>query len=693
MPWSRRVTTIRFQCWGRTRWRRGGHSRAGAGRAAGRGDRRGYGRRRRRTKCRARGRPVRGRGQGSPGLVRLHPARPQGRRQLGGARPLPLPARTGRDGRLSDPRGHPSPPVGAAGRASRSSSRQARRAFRGLGAERRAGHGGRRLQRLGRPAPPDAAARRAGVWEIFIPGLSGARSTSTRSGPPTARCCRSSPTRSAPAASCRRRPPRSCVGVDDYAWSDGEWLPARARPPVGRCADRIYEVHLGSWRACPRRQPLADLSRARRRSWSPYAGEMGFTHVELLPITEHPFDGSWGYQTIGYFAPTSRYGTPRRFRCTSSTAATSRHRRDPRLGAGALPDRRDGLGRFDGTAPLRARRPAPGLPSGLGHADLQLRPPRGAQLPARQRAVLARSTTSTACGSMRWPRCSTSTTRARRASGCPTSTAGARTSRRSTSSPAQRAGLRRASRRHDRRRGVDRLARRLAADLRRRPRLRLQVEHGLDARHPALHRARTRSIAATIKRPHLRPALRLHRELRAAAVATTRSCTARARCSARMPGDAWQKFANLRAAIRLQWAIPARSCCSWAASSRQWREWNHDRASTGTCSRSAAHKGVQLLVEDLNRLYREQPALHQRDCDGGGFEWIDANDAEQSVLACLRVGSRARAVVVVVNFTPVPREGYRVGVSAAGLLDRAPQHRRSALWRRRASAIWAASRP
>jgi pullulanase/glycogen debranching enzyme len=152
----------------------------------------------------------------------------------------------------------------------------------------------------------------------------------------------------------------------------------------------IYEVHLGSWRRKPEDgQPLADLGRAGRQL-VPYAQDMGFTHLELLPVSEHPFDGSWGYQPVGLY----RADRALRRRPPASRASS---RRCHAAGLGVLldwvpahfPDRRHGLARFDGTAPVRVRRPARGLPQRLEHADLQLRPHRGAQLPGRQRAVLA----------------------------------------------------------------------------------------------------------------------------------------------------------------------------------------------------------------------------------------------------------------------------------------------------------------
>ena len=259
-----------------------------------------------------------------------------------------------------------------------------------------------------------------------------------------------------------RAPPRSSHGLGEprLARCAPGWPRARARQRARR-ADLDLRGHLGSWLRVPEQgnrylsyDELADRL-------MPYVDEMGFTHVELLPVTEHPFDGSWGYQPIGLFAPTSRFGTPDGFRPL--------RRPLPSRPASAcmldwvpahFPTDAHGLGRFDGTALYEHADPRAGLPPRLEHADLQFRPARGRELPARQRAVLAASsTTSTACASMPSPRCSTSTTAARPASGSPTCMAAARTSRRSRF-------LRRLNelvygerpgRDHDRR-GIDRLA-------------------------------------------------------------------------------------------------------------------------------------------------------------------------------------------------------------------------------------------
>ena len=187
---------------------------------------------------------------------------------------------------------------------------------------------------------------------------------------------------------------------------------ARERRPTDATAARHLRGAPRVVAARPRRRPPLPTELAEQLA--DYVADLGFTHVELLPVAEHPFGGSWGYQVVGYYAPTARFGTPDDFRCVRRRPAPARHRRDRRLGAGPLPEGRLGAGALRRHRAVRARRSAAGRAPRLGHARLQLRPQRGPQLPGRQRAVLARaSSTSTACGSTRWRRCCTSTTRAR----------------------------------------------------------------------------------------------------------------------------------------------------------------------------------------------------------------------------------------------------------------------------------------
>jgi 1,4-alpha-glucan branching enzyme len=134
-----------------------------------------------------------------------------------------------------------------------------------------------------------------------------------------------------------------------------------------------------------------------------------------------------------------------------------------------------------------------------------------------------------------------------------------------------------------------------------------------------------------------------------------------------MPGDTWQKFANLRAYYAFMWGHPGKKLLFMGQEFAQGAEWNAEQSLDWHLLEVDFHRGVQALVKDLNRLYRDEPALHQMDCDGGGFEWLEANDAENSVLAWLRHGKAGTSpMLVICNFTPTPREAYRLGLPAPG---------------------------
>ena len=349
-------------------------------------------------------------------------ARPPRRQPVERRRPLPL------------QRGIALPAVRQARLAPDDDRRGTRRALRGVGAQRRLRVGRSATSTAGTPAR--IRSRRAGasgIWEGFVPGVGTGTLYKYHVASPIDGY---KAEKSDPFGLFHEVAPKtaSIVWDLDYTWDDAAWMASRGPRNTLTRPISIYEMHLGSWM----RDPEDGFNSLTYREMAPrladYVKEMGFTHVELLPVMEHPFFGSWGYQMTGYFAPTSRYGTPAGLHVPDRHPAPARHRRDPRLGAVALPDRRARPRLLRRHAPLRARRPAPGVPPGLGQLHLQLRPPRGRELPhSPTRCSGSTSTTSTACAWMPSRRCSTSTTRARRASGSPTSTAAARTSRRSTS--------------------------------------------------------------------------------------------------------------------------------------------------------------------------------------------------------------------------------------------------------------------
>ena len=338
----------------------------------------------------------------------------------------------------------------------------------------------------------------SGIWELFLPGVEpGARYKYEILGGRRRAQAQGRPVR----ASRPRCPPKtaSVVTKPSHRWNDGRrgWRSGREQQPLSSPMS-IYEVHLGSWRlnSLEDNRPLTYLELA--DELSAYVKDMGFTHVELLPVMAHPFTGSWGYQVTGYFAPTPRYGSPDDLRQFVDRMHANGIGRDPRLGARALPARRVRAGALRRHRALRARRPAPRRAPGLGHAGVQLRAPRGPQLPDLERAVLAarvprrrhpgRRGGLDALPRLLAPRGRVGAERVRRARG---------PRRRRVPQGAQRGHVRPRARDHLRRRGVDGLAGRLTADVPGRPRLRLQVEHGLDARHARRTSSRIRSTAAT----------------------------------------------------------------------------------------------------------------------------------------------------------------------------------------------------
>ena len=503
--------------------------------------------------------------------------------------------------------------------------------------------------------------RGSGYWEIFIPGaIPGDRYKFDIIGPQGQQL----PLKSDPVAFAAEMRPNTASIVIDITR-----LPHPAPPPEHVNAlgapISIYEVHLGSWRRTGSNEWLSyrELAETLPR----YAREMNFTHVEFLPINEHPFDGSWGYQPTGLFAPTSRFGTPEDF----SALIDACHREG--LGVwldwvpGHFPDDPHGLGQFDGTALYEHANPLQGrhldwgtLIYNYGRTEvvnllvsnarfwldrygidglrvdavasmlyLDYSRPAGGWIPNKYGGrenleaieFLRRFNTEVFA---RFPEATTAAEE---------STAWPQVSR-----PVEFGGLGFGYKwnmgwMHDT--------------------LNYISKDPIHRRHH--HGDILFGLQYAFSENFILPLS--HDEV----VHGKRSLLGR------MPGDDWQRFANLRAYYAFMFAHPGKKLLFMGGEFGQEREWNHDRSLDWHLLERPPHAGIQALIRDLNRIYRETPALHERDCEAGGFEWLVTDDAGRNIFAWLRKANDARQqCLVVVNFSPNVYRDYHIRVPFPG---------------------------
>jgi 1,4-alpha-glucan branching enzyme len=505
----------------------------------------------------------------------------------------------------------------------------------------------------------------AGIWELFVPGLheGGVYKFEIRpqEGEPRLKAD--------PLAASAEEPPRtgSVVYRSRHEWRDGEWLARRAASRPWAEPMSVYEVHLPSWRWNPREGNRPLRYEELGEELGDYAVDLGFTHVELMPVMEHPFGGSWGYQVTGFFAPTARLGAPDDFR----TLVDRLHAR----GLGVILDwvpahfpRDDfALARFDGTALYE-------------HAD----PRRGAH-PDWGTLIFNYGRTEVRnfllASALSWLE------------------------------DYHADGLR-----------VDAVASMLYLDYSRGEGEWLPNERGgrenLDAvsflreLNEVVHR-RVPGVAMTAEESTAWPGVSrptdagglgfgfkwnlgwMHDTLRYFArdpvhrshhqddltfslvyafsenfvlpLSHDEVVHGKGSLLARMPGDRRQQLANLRALYGYTWAHPGKQLLFMGGELAQEREWSHDTSLDWHLRDDPAHAGVQALVRDLNRAYRAEPALWEADVEPEGFEWLDASDAAANVIAFVRrTRDGARVLVCACNFSAVPREGYRLGLPRAG---------------------------
>jgi len=506
-----------------------------------------------------------------------------------------------------------------------------------------------------------------GIWELFIPDLGEGELYKFEILPPgeTGPILKADPF--AKAAELRPKTASVVCDLTRYAWGDKAWMEARSTRDCLTQPLSIYEVHMGSWKRVIDQDARWLTYQEMAVELVPYVNEMGFTHVELLPVTEHPFDGSWGYQCTGYFAPTSRYGPPTDFMALVDAFHQA--------GIGVImdwapahfPDDPHGLALFDGTHlydhedprlgyhpewksrifnfsrtevknflinsalmwlnhyhidGLRVDAVASMLYLDYGRQDGEWIPNRFGghenleaveflkelNVKAHQEypGVMMIAEESTA-----WP---------------------------GVSRPTNEGGLGFTLKwnmgwMHD------------------------TLEYfSLDPIHRKYHHDQlTFSLVYAFTENFV--LVLSHDEV----VYGKKSLLEK------MPGDEWQRFAQLRVLFGYLFSHPGKKMLFMGGEFGQWREWNHDHSLQWDLLAYEGHRGIQRWMADLNRLYTSQPALYQVDFDWTGFQWIDLHDNEQSILSYIRWDKdRSDFVVCLCNFTPVPRPNYRVGVPRDG---------------------------
>jgi 1,4-alpha-glucan branching enzyme len=463
-------------------------------------------------------------------------------------------------------------------------------------------------------------------------------------------------------------PPRTASVVWDltYRWQDSAWMERRGAANALDSPWSIYELHLGSWRRVPEQHNRSLSYHELAHAVGDYVTQLGFTHVELLPVLEHPFYGSWGYQVTGYFAPSARYGTPQDF----MYFVDHLHQR----GIGVIldwvpshfPTDEHGLALFDGTHLYEHADPRQGFHPewnssifNYGRAEVRNFLASSALFWLDKYHIDALRVDAVA--SMLY------LDYGRRAGEWVPNRFGGHENLDAVEFLKQ---LNLAVYRDHP--GTQTIAEESTAwSMVSRPTYLGGLGFGLkwnmgwmhdtlkyfqhDPVHRRYHHGRlTFSIWYAFSENFVLPLS--HDEV----------VHGKGALIGKMPGDEWQQFANLRLLYGYMWTHPGKKLLFMGGEFGQRREWHHDESLEWHVLRYPLHAGVQRWIADLNQLYRATPALHELDFSDAGFEWIDCDDADLSVLSFLRLSGSGPPVLVACNFTPVPREGYRLGVPRGG---------------------------
>ncbi len=450
----------------------------------------------------------------------------------------------------------------------------------------------------------------------------------------------------------------------EYEWQDAPWMAARGPRNALDAPMAIYEVHLGSWR---RDDGHLLGYRELAHRLADYVIQMGFTHVELMPVTEHPFYGSWGYQSTGYFAPTARYGTPQDLMYFVD------HLHQQGIGVlldwvpSHFPTDEHGLGYFDGTHLFEHADPRQGFHPewkssifNYGRAEVRSFLTSSAQFwlgqyhldGLRVDAVASMLYLDYAREPGQWI--------ANRHGG-----------RENLEAIEFLQTLNRAVYREH----PDTLT--MAEESTAWPRVSRPTDMGglgfgmkwnMGWMHDNLSYMRQQPIHRKYHHHQLTfPTAYAFNENFVLPLSHDEVVHGKGSLLGKMPGDAWQQFANLRALFGWMWGHPGKKLLFMGGEFGQRREWNHDGELEWWLAAQDGHAGLQRFVTQLNRVYRSTPALYQLDFSPAGFEWVAADDAQASVYAFLRKPREGGASVLVVsNMTPVPRSNYRLGVPMTG---------------------------
>ena len=464
-------------------------------------------------------------------------------------------------------------------------------------------------------------------------------------------------------------PPKtaSIVWDLDYDWEDGEWMGKRREKNALDAPISIYEVHLGSWRRVPEEGNRSLSYREMAHQLAEYVQQMGFTHVEFLPIMEHPFYGSWGYQTTGYFAPTSRYGTPQDLMYLVDYL----HQH----GIGVVldwvpshfPSDEYSLGYFDGTHLYEHDDPRQGIHPDwnsfiFNYGRCEVRSFLFSSALFWLDKYHVDGLRVDAVASMLY------LDYGHKGGDWIPNKYGGRENIEAIDF------LRRFNQAvYQENTGAQTIAEESTAwPMVSRPTYLGGLGFGLKWDMGWMHDTLDYMSKNPIHRKYHHNNLTFRMiyaffENFVLPLSHDEVTHGKGSLLGKMPGDDWQKFANLRLLLGYMYAQPGKKLLFMGGEFGQWREWMHDGSLDWHLLQYPPHSGLQRWVSDLNRLYRNQPALYQVDFEQAGFEWIDCNDVEYSVVSLMRKGrSSDDSIVVVCNFTPMTHLNYRIGVPKAG---------------------------